>query len=143
MAEYIIADNEERKEWNRSVDQALIALVDRNDILAVKHNSIQDEVKKSIAENGNVPGMFAGDVKKAVAIIKDMVQKAYEKMEAVTQNVETVVPDTKLIVNKEVKPIRIPPKPQPPSGIDNLEHLQAVFNKIKRYGGKIRAMKRP
>lgn len=139
MAEYIIADNEERKEWNRSVDQALIALVDRNDILAVKHNSIQDEVKKSIAENGNVPGMFAGVVKKAVAIIKDMVQKAYEKMEAVTQSVETVAPDTKPSVNKEVKPIRIPPKPQPPSGIDNLEHLQAVFNKIKRYGGKIRA----
>lgn len=83
--------------------------------------------------------MFAGVVKKAVAIIKDMVQKAYEKMEAVPQSVETVVPDTKPSVNKEVKPIRIPPKPQPPSGIDNLEHLQAVFNKIKRYGGKIRA----
>ena len=139
MAEYIIADNEERKEWNRSVDQALIALVDRNDILAVKHNSIQDEVKKSIAENGNVPGMFAGIVKKAVTIIKDMMQKAYEKMESVTQSVETVVPDTKPSINKDVKPIRIPPKPQPPSGIDNLEHLQAVFNKIKRYGGKIRA----
>lgn len=64
MAEYIIADNEERKEWNRSVDQVLIALVDRNDILAVKHNSIQDKVKTSIAENGSAPGMFAGIVKK-------------------------------------------------------------------------------
>lgn len=139
MAEYIIADNEERKEWNRSVDQALIALVDRNDILTVKHNSIQNEVKKSIAENGNAPGIFAGIVKKAVAVIKDMVQKAYEKMEAVTQSAEAVVPDSKPIENKEVKPIKIPPKPQPPSGIDNYEHLQAVFDKIKRYGGKIRA----
>lgn len=38
-----------------SVDQALIALVDRDDILAVKHENIQNEIRKSIAENGNAP----------------------------------------------------------------------------------------
>jgi len=139
MAEYIIADNEQRMEWNRAVDQALIAMVDRDSILDVKRDRIQGEIRKSIAENGNVPSMFAGIVKKAVVVVRDMMARAYEKMEAAAKKVETVAPDPKPGDIKNDRPKRIPPKPQPPSGIDNYEHLQTVFNKIKRYGGKIRA----
>lgn len=139
MAEYIIADNEERKEWNRSVDQALIALVDRDAILEVKHNSIQGEIRKSIAENGNEPSLFAGIVKKAVCIVKDMMQKAYEKMEISSANVEVSCPEIKQDMAVEKRPKKIPPKPQKPSSIDNYEHVKSVFDKIKRYGGKIRS----
>lgn len=139
MADFIIADNEERKEWNMSVDQALIALVDRDDILAVKHESIQNEVRKSIAENGNAPGMFAGIVKKAVAKVKDMMMKACEKIEEVTApryEVEYVYVEPQK--SEPEKPKYIPPKPQKPSEVEKFKDIQSIHNQIKKYYAKIK-----
>lgn len=139
MAEYIVADNEVRKEWNMSVDQALIAMVSREDILEVKRNDIQSEIRKSIAENGNAPGLFSAIVSKAVAIVKDMVHKAYERMEAVTTSIVAPAIDDEPKEIKLESPKKIPPKPQKPSGIENFDYYQSIFDQIKRYGGKIRA----
>lgn len=138
MAEFIIADNEQRMEWNRSVDQALIALVDRNLILDVKRNNIQNEIRKSIAENGKSPSLFAGIVKKAVDIVKDMMMKAFEKLDATIISEETTAPVINSETVKIARPKKIPPKPQKPSGIDNYDYLLGIYNKIKRYSKTIR-----
>lgn len=136
VREWIIADNEVRKEWNMSVDQALIALVDREDILDVKEKNILGEIRRSIVENGIAPGLFSAIVGKAVTLVKEMMHRAYDRGEAAANDTPISVTE---VETKTLKSGKIPPKPKKPSGIEEFEYYQSIFNKIKRYGGKIRA----
>jgi len=71
----IIEDNKVRQEWNYSVDEALIVGIDERKVNEVKREKITAEVKNSIEQNGNRPGLFKRIVEKAIAYLKKIIKK--------------------------------------------------------------------
>ena len=73
-ASEIRADNKARQEWNRTADVALVSGVPEEKILEVKKEQIGQETKRSINENGWLPGLFRIIIGKAIDRLKDMVR---------------------------------------------------------------------
>ncbi|MCI6813620.1 MAG: MobA/MobL family protein [Schaedlerella sp.] len=73
-AEEIQADNEARQEWNRTVDEALVAGVASEEIAAVKKENISLPVKESIQKEGQKPGLLRQVLKKAVAVLREKIR---------------------------------------------------------------------
>lgn len=69
-AKEIQSDNELRKEWNRTVDQVLIAGGSQEDVIDFKKEYVTDKVAESIRINGNQPGIFAAVLQKALNVLK-------------------------------------------------------------------------
>lgn len=68
-AEEIQVDNEARQEWNRTVDEALVAGVASEEIAEVKKENISLPVKESIQKEGQKPGLLRQILKKAIAVL--------------------------------------------------------------------------
>lgn len=75
-AEEIQADNEARKEWNRTVDEALVVGVPSDEIAEVKQKNISLPVKKSIQKEGQKPGLLRAILQKAVAVLLEKIRMA-------------------------------------------------------------------
>ena len=73
-AEEIQADNEARQEWNRTVDEALVAGVASEKIAEVKKENISLPVKESIQKEGQKPGLLRQVLKKAVAVLREKIR---------------------------------------------------------------------
>lgn len=82
-AEEIKADNEARQEWNRTVDEALVAGVASEKVAEVKKENISLPVKESIQKEGQKPGLLRQVLKKAVAVLREKIRSviAPEKTE--------------------------------------------------------------
>lgn len=72
-AEEIKADNEARQEWNRTVDEALVAGVASEEVAEVKKENISLAVKESIQKEGQKPGLLRQVLKKAVAVLREKI----------------------------------------------------------------------
>jgi len=70
-AEEIKADNELRKEWNKSVDQILIAGGSQEDVIEFKRECVTSKVAESVKANGYQPGLFASILRKAITVLKE------------------------------------------------------------------------
>ena len=68
-AEEIQTDNEARQEWNRTVDEALVAGVTSEGIAEVNRENISQPVKESIQKEGQKPGLLRAILQKAVAVL--------------------------------------------------------------------------
>jgi len=66
-------DNECRRKWNLTADQALVAGVPEEDILQIKKEQIASQVKTSIIEKGRNPELFQSFVKKAIHFLNDKI----------------------------------------------------------------------
>ena len=72
-------DNQKRQEWNRAVDMALISGVPELQIVEVKRKQITEPIKKSIARQGNRPGLFARVVTVAVEALEFLIESVLLK----------------------------------------------------------------
>ena len=73
-AEEIQVDNEARQEWNRTVDEALVAGVASEEIAEVKKENISLPVKESIQKEGQKPGLLRQVLKKAVVVLREKIR---------------------------------------------------------------------
>ena len=118
----IEADNQKRQEWNRAVDMALISGVPEPQILEVKRKQITEAIKKSIARQGNSPGLFAKVVTVAVEALEFLIESVLfkksrevprqismmqagtpeaEKIESIAEN---IVPESMAIKEEKTEP---------------------------------------
>ena len=71
LADVITQDNELRQEWNRTVDQVLIAGGSEDEVTEFKTEEITTKVSESIRENGNDPSLFSQIMRFAIAVLKE------------------------------------------------------------------------
>ena len=71
LADVISADNELRKEWNRTVDQVLIAGGSQEEVTEFKTEEITSKISESIRDNGNNPSLFSQIIRFAIAVLKE------------------------------------------------------------------------
>lgn len=71
LAAEISSDNELRQEWNRTVDQVLIAGGSQAEVTDFKKSEVTEKVAESIKENGNAPGLFSQVLQFAIAVLKE------------------------------------------------------------------------
>ena len=68
-------DNRSRKEWNYTVDEALISGVEEKEIREIKKQEITEQISKSIMDIGRKPWFFFIFVEKAVERLKTVIEK--------------------------------------------------------------------
>ena len=73
-ADVIKADNEARMEWNRTVDEARVAGIPEDEIVAMRKELVSSEIQKSIKENGSKPELLGKIIKKAVATLAEKIK---------------------------------------------------------------------
>lgn len=97
----IESDNDVRRQWNLSVDMALIEGVPETEIRKVKETEISQRVQKSIKEHGRKPGLFRGIVLLAKKVLEQIMQK-----------------------------LKIPPRPQLKVDIQEFRQMQDLYIKL-------------
>ena len=102
-AEIIIADNEVRKEWNRTVDEARVSGIAEEDIVSMKKEMISSEVKESIKEFGNQPERLRAIIKKAIMSLID-----------------------------RIRSIKLPEKPTPQFDFASYNEMVRTYNALKK-----------
>lgn len=71
LADVITADNELRQEWNRTVDQVLIAGGSQEEVTEFKTEEITSKISESIRDNGNDPSLFSQIIRFAIAVLHE------------------------------------------------------------------------
>jgi hypothetical protein len=94
MEEQIKADNEVQREWNRTVDRAIVSGVSEEDILRIKKNEITEKIRDSIDLYGDRPNLLASIIKLAVSVLELLINRIMLVMVgAVEKIVDTVAID--------------------------------------------------
>ena len=70
----IRADNALRQEWNRTVDQVLIAGGSQEEVKDFKREEVIKRVAASVKEHGEQPGLFAAVIRRAIAVLKEFLE---------------------------------------------------------------------
>ena len=110
-ASEIKADNEARKEWNRTADVALVTGVPEETVLDVKRKQIGQKAKESVNEKGWLPGLFRGIVYKAVDRMKDL-----------------------------VRALAVPPRPIPKVDLKEYDSMVKLYKNIAREAGIVNGL---
>ena len=71
LADVITTDNELRQEWNRTVDQVLIAGGSQEEVTEFKAEEITFKISESVRENGNNPSLFSQIIRFAIAVLQE------------------------------------------------------------------------
>lgn len=129
-AEYIKAENDKRMEWNQTVDQALIGMVNREDILNIKDREIKEEIKVSFAKNGYKPDMFIVIVSKAIQSVSNLLERADQK---VIENVEMQITRENIKSRK-----RLMPPPVEPDMSKQYDTLKLIYEQLVKHSAPIR-----
>lgn len=74
MEAQIRADNALRQEWNRMVDQVLIAGGKEHEIIEFKHDEISSRISESVKVYGEAPNLFADIIRSAIRILKEFLE---------------------------------------------------------------------
>ena len=170
LEEEIRADNELRQEWNRTVDQVLIAGGTEADVTSFKDEEVVKKISFSRLLYGNEPGMFAGILQRAIAILKEFLKLLMEPIRAdvISLNDDELV-EPEIISKSEKKPepemisapemIQNPQiasrvemtsepavgkEPRPDSTQEELEFMSidAVHQKLRKCNGKLYALQK-
>lgn len=78
-AKEVESDNEIRKEWNQTVDRALISKVQESKILEVKQKEISEKIRQEIQESGEQPQRFSIVVLAAIMVLELLITKEVKK----------------------------------------------------------------
>lgn len=128
-------DNQIRREWNYTVDQALIAGVEEKEIQKVKKQEITTQVSKSIADNGRKPGMFHIFVEKATRHLHTVIEKWKLPPKPVLK-VDMIefrkMQETKEKLEKQIAAIRNLEQYEIPQLKDELEEVKGLFRGKER-----------
>ncbi len=88
LEDVITADNELRQEWNRTVDQVLIAGGSHEEVTEFKTEEITSKISESIRDNGNDPSLFSQIIRFAIAVLKEFLDILMRKDPVETQKTE-------------------------------------------------------
>lgn len=113
-------DNEVRKRWNYTVDEALLTGIAETEIVVIKQVQISEKVKDSIQSYGEFPYFFKSIVEEAIHFLKEIISKflmppkpvfhgnmvRYERMEEQRQGFMRVVQQMKLVDEQEIQPLK-------------------------------------
>lgn len=113
-------DNEVRKQWNHTVDEALLIGIVEAEIVVIKQEKISEKVKDSIKIYGEFPFLFKSIVEAAIQFLKEVISKfllppkpvfhenmaRYEQMETQRQGFMRVVQQMKTIDEQEIQPLK-------------------------------------
>lgn len=113
-------DNEARKHWNHTVEEALLTGVVEAEIVIIKQEQISEKVKDSIRIYGEFPYFFKSIVETAIQFLKEVISKfllppkpvfhgnmvRYEQMESQRQGFMHVVQQMKMIDEQEIQPLK-------------------------------------
>lgn len=101
LADLITADNELRQEWNRTVDQVLIAGGSQEEVTEFKTEEITAKVWESIRKNGNDPSLFSQIIRFAIAVLKEFLDILMRKEPAEIQKTEETDTDEGAVSEKQ------------------------------------------
>ncbi len=113
-------DNEVRKQWNHTVDEALLTGVVEAEIVVIKQEKISEKIKDSIKTYGEFPYFFKSIVEAAIQLLKEVISKfllppkpvfhgnmaRYEQLESQRQGFMRVVQQMKAIDEQEIQPLK-------------------------------------
>lgn len=157
----IRADNAARQEWNRTVDEAIVAGVPEDKIKEIRDKNIREPIRESVRKNGFRPDLLAGVLRKAVAILVWMIRQmpalrfhvpafdleTYQKMVKVDQDLRRqnqVVEHARVRVEKALKrseelrkPQNIFKKKQKEQALKELANVQIDFDSAQTELGRI------
>ena len=86
LADQIASDNKLRQEWNRTVDQVLIAGGSQKEVTEFKTNEVTSKVSESIRENGIDPSLFSRVLRFAIDVLKEFLDILMTKNSVVQHN---------------------------------------------------------
>lgn len=92
MEEQIKADNEVRREWNRTVDRAIVSGVPEEDISRIKKEKITENVRNSIDLYGDRPELLASIIKLAIAVLEFLINRIMLAAVGVAEKMLDIVP---------------------------------------------------
>lgn len=92
MEEQIKADNEVRREWNGTVDRAIVSSVSEEDILRIKKNEIIEKIRDSIDLYGDRPDLLASIIKLAIAVLELLINRIMRVAVAAAEKMLEILP---------------------------------------------------
>ncbi len=135
------------KNWNETVDHALVSGISRGEILNVKKEQIGSKVQSSIKENGRNPSFFLTILIRAVDFlgkaIREYLRKSKNKTteEQASNPTEVIADSDKSIEAKQETPAKedapIPPRPKAPTSISKLNQMIEIDEKLKKQNSAI------
>ncbi|SCP97903.1 MobA/MobL family protein [Anaerobium acetethylicum] len=116
----IKADNEVRKQWNHTVDEALLTGLIETEIVVMKRVQISEKVKESIQTYGDFSYLFKSIVEAAINFLKEIISKflvppkpvfhgdmeKFNRMEEQRQGFMCLVKQIKTINGLEIQPMK-------------------------------------
>ena len=142
-AEEIAKDNEMRKEWNATVDQALVSGAAEEQIREIKRECISEEIKASIDRRGKRPELFLLYLFEAVFKLKELIEKVRERIaEAKEERLEFPVRSPLAAKYQQLEKIKdeldscngiiLKNEREIKKAEENLSHLTGVFHRKER-----------
>ena len=132
LAEVITADNELRQEWNRTVDQVLIAGGSQEEVTEFKTEEITSKVSESIRDNGNDPSLFSQIIRFAIAVLQEF-------LDLLMRNTSAEIEETKETVSPKLGPATV-------ADLRNAEvefrPMDAVHQKLNKANRKLYALQK-
>ena len=119
LADVITQDNELRQEWNRTVDQVLIAGGSHEEVTEFKTEEITSKISESVRENGNNPSLFSQIIRFAIAVLQEF-------LDLLMRNTPAEIEKTKETGEKQGT---VSPKPNPETTAD-LRNAEAEFRRM-------------
>ena len=138
LADVITQDNELRQEWNRTVDQVLIAGGSHEEVTEFKTEEITSKISESVRENGNNPSLFSQIIRFAIAVLQEF-------LDLLMRNTPAEIEKTKETGEEQDT---ISPKPKPATTADlrdaeaEFRPLDAVHQKLNKTNRKLYALQK-
>ena len=138
LADVITQDNELRQEWNRTVDQVLIAGGSQEEVTEFKAEEITSKISESVRENGNNPSLFSQIIRFAIAVLQEF-------LDLLMRNTPAEIEKTKETGEEQDT---ISPKPKPATTADlrdaeaEFRPLDAVHQKLNKTNRKLYALQK-
>ena len=127
-AEQMESDNEMRKNWNQTVDRALVSGVPETQIMKVKQTEISVKAMESVKQFGRQPQLFAAIILLAIAalelLITQIFKLAYQHPDSENAKIE---PMKEISLEKT-----IPEKPKKTLLASKYPRLSEIYNKLEK-----------
>lgn len=138
IEDVIRTDNEVKKEWNRVVDQVLVAGATIEEVTEFKREEVTEKISLSIRENGHDPGKIAAIILNAIDVLKAFLKFLMERYEPEYKEPIIHSVDVMKVENEKHK------GPRPDSQKEELEYrrTEIVYKKLDKANRKIYALQK-
>ncbi len=138
--------NDMVKAWNKTVDQALVTGIAREEILEVKKEQIGDKVQQSIKQSGHNPSALFMILFYAVEFLEKLIREFILKLELRKEKKDALTPADqiqekpvntgtsamkKVVESIEEKPA-IPPRPKAPASLMKWNQMLEVNERLEK-----------